>query len=108
MAATGSGNRFSCCAIAALIVLSIAPLSAQDQSDRHLPKRHKADRDELHPPDAPRPQRGFQNPSDNSGQRSAFSRGDDGPLEVTIDKGYLFLNGEYISPPYEVRCDAEK
>jgi len=110
MAATGSGQRLLSCAITALILLRLAhPASAaQDEPDRHPQKRHKTDREDARPPDGLRPQRGFQNQFDSSGSRGDFGRRDDSPLEITVEKGYCFINGEYIAPPYEVRCDAEK
>jgi hypothetical protein len=103
MAATGSSCRFFICAIAALLVLSFTPSSAQEQSDRHFPKRQKSDRDEPHPPDASRSPRTIQNQSDNFGRR-----GDDSPLEFTLEKGFLFIDGEYVTPPYEIRFVDEK
>jgi hypothetical protein len=110
MAATGSGQRLLSCAITALILLRLthSAAAAQDEPDRHSQKRHKADRDDAHPSDGPRPQRGFQNQFDSSGSRGDLGRRDDSPLEITVEKGYCFINGEYIAPPYEVRCDAEK
>jgi len=102
MAATGRGRRLLSCAIAALLLIRLAlaaTAAAQDEPDRHPQKRHKADRDEVRPPDAP---------SRGDFGRGDFVRRDESPLEITVEKGYLFIEGEYISAPYEVRCEAEK
>ena len=41
--------------------------------------------------------------------RPGFFRGYDGPMEATVKgKGFLFLDGEYLPPPYEIRYAEDK
>src|SRR5947207_492108 len=75
-------------AVAVLILASASVALAQGRRDR---EEGRPPRDFRSAPDRP-PPRGFES-----------SRGFDAPQEATVKTGFLFLDGEYLSPPYEIR-----
>ena|SRR5437868_13085321 len=100
-----------------LVLLLASLTAAQDQRDsqeRPPPEARgkgprKAQRDSNDERPRPGPPRGpggegFRGPGrDFGGEGPPGFRGGDGPREMTVNKGYVFIDGEYISPPYEIR-----
>src|SRR5687767_7017792 len=87
---TGRGRKFVLLASAAILMVGlVASLRAQGRYDREGP---------------PPREYGGPPPRDYGGPGMPPPRSFEWPTEATVQsKGYVFLDGEYISPPYEIR-----
>lgn len=99
MLATGTGRRFAVLAVAAAIALlphivceRLAAQGPRERDDRRPPREFR----DGGPRDGGRRDGG-------PGGPPPFGRGPDSPTEVTVKRGFVFVDGEYITPPYEIR-----